>query len=218
MRADPAATPVVKPVDAPMLATLGVPEVNAVLPVTSAVELSENVAVTSNCFVALTCTLGLIGVMAMDCNVADVTVSVVLPVRMPEAPEMTAVPDDTPEAKPALGPLAMIVATDGVSELNVVIAVMSLLLPSLKLPIAINCCWPPIAIDGFAGVTAIESSVAWVTFNIAELTLPPKLAVMVAVPMATPLAMPSVLVTVANATLSDDQVADFVTSIEVPSA
>ena len=42
------------------------------------------------------------------------------------------------------------------------------MLLSLKVPVAVNCCVAPLAIDGFAGVTAIDCSVAAVTVSTVE--------------------------------------------------
>ena len=42
------------------------------------------------------------------------------------------------------------------------------MLPSVKVPVAVNCCWAPSTMDAFAGVTAIETSVAGLTVMVAE--------------------------------------------------
>lgn len=70
--------------------------------------------------------LGLAGVTAMDCRVAGVTVSVMLPVIVPDVAEMTEVPAVTPAARPAVLMLAtVVVAEDQVTE-----AVTSFVVPS----------------------------------------------------------------------------------------
>ena len=51
------------------------------------------------------------------------------------------------------------VATDACEELQCAFSVMSCVLASLKVPVATNCCVPPAAAVGFAGVTATETSV-----------------------------------------------------------
>jgi len=38
-------------------------------------------------------------------------------------------------------------------------AVKSCMLPSLKTPVALNCCWVPLEIEGFIGVTLMEDKV-----------------------------------------------------------
>ena len=62
-----------------------------------------------------------------------------------------------------------------------------------------NCCVSPLAIDGLAGVTAIDCSVAAVTVSTSagEVT-PLRLAVMLLVPTATPVARPPLAVMVAT--------------------
>ena len=59
----------------------------------------------------------------------------------------------------------MIVATAGVADAHVTWLVRFCVLLSLYVPVAVNCCVVPFAIDGFAGVTAIDCSVAAVTVN-----------------------------------------------------
>ena len=39
-------------------------------------------------------------------------------------------------------------------------------MPSLKVPVAVNCSVSPLAIEGFAGVTLIDASVAAVTVSV----------------------------------------------------
>jgi hypothetical protein len=73
------------------------------------------------------------------------------------------------------------------------------------------------ATDGLTGVTEMDSSAAFVTVNIAEPVLPPKLALMVDVPAATPIARPVVLLTVATVVIADTQADEVDTLREVPS-
>jgi hypothetical protein len=53
----------------------------------------------------------------------------------------------------------LIVATDVVAEAHVTEFVMFCVELSLNVPVAVNCWVLPFAIDGFAGVTAIDTSV-----------------------------------------------------------
>lgn len=62
------------------------------------------------------------------------------------------VPALTVVAKPPVE----IVATFLSVEDQVTEAVRSCMLPSLKTPVALNCCWVPSGIEGFIGVTLIE--------------------------------------------------------------
>jgi hypothetical protein len=47
---------------------------------------------------------------------------------------------------------------------------------SEKVPVAVNCSVAPFAIEGFAGVTAIDTSVAAVTVRVVEPVIPPETA------------------------------------------
>jgi len=65
-------------------------------------------------------------------------------------------------------------------------------------PVAVNCWVRPLAIDGFAGVTEIDCSVAAVTVRTVEPTIDPEVALIVLVPTATAVATPpAVIVAVA---------------------
>src|SRR5271167_4785158 len=54
-------------------------------------------------------------------------------------------------------PLLVMVATEVALEVQVADEVRFCLLPSLKVPVAVNCCWFPAAIEGLTGVTAIDT-------------------------------------------------------------
>src|SRR5215813_1479495 len=58
------------------------------------------------------------------------------------------------------------------------------------MPVAMNCCVFPCRIEGFAGVTAIDTSVDAVTVRAAEPMTEPDLAEIVAVPMPAVAASP----------------------------
>jgi hypothetical protein len=77
--------------------------------------------------------------------------------------------------------------------------------PSLKVPVAVNCCVAPLVIDGFAGVTAIDCSVAAVTVSTVEPEIDDDVAVIVEVPTPAPVASPVALI-VAVVVVPDDQV------------
>src|SRR5271167_3798636 len=64
-----------------------------------------------------------------------------------------------PAATPVARPLLLMVATEVALEVQVTALVTFCLLPSLKVPVAVNCCWFPAAIDGLAGVTATDTRV-----------------------------------------------------------
>ena len=84
---------------------------------------------------------------------------------------MVLVPVPAPLAKPLL----LMVATDVLEEVQPTERVRTCVLPSLKVPVAVNCCVVPLAIDGFAGVTTIDDSTA-VTVNVVEPMTGPKAA------------------------------------------
>ena len=70
-----------------------------------------------------------------------------------------------------------------------------------------NCCVRPLAMDGFVGVTVIETSVALVTVRVAAgLVMPLDAAVMLEVPTVTAVARPEELM-VATAGVAEFQVA-----------
>ena len=56
------------------------------------------------------------------------------------------------------------------------------MVPSVKVPTAMNCCRPPIPMFGMAGATAIDTKVAVVTVSVVELLTDPDVAVMVVLP------------------------------------
>jgi hypothetical protein len=67
---------------------------------------------------------------------------------------------------------------------------MFCVLPSLNVPVAVNCCVTLSGRVGIAGVTEIETSVAAVTVTFAEALIEPEVAVTPVLPIATLLAFP----------------------------
>jgi hypothetical protein len=57
-------------------------------------------------------------------------------------------------------------------------------------PVAVNCCVVPLAMDGLAGETAMDCNVAGVTVNTVEPVMPLDVALMVEVPAPSALANP----------------------------
>jgi len=88
-----------------------------------------------NCCVAPLAMDAPAGVTAMDTNVACVTVSVVLPLMVPEV----AVIVDVPAPAPLASPPAVIVATLVVPEFHTTVLVRFAVLLSLYVPVAVNC-------------------------------------------------------------------------------
>jgi hypothetical protein len=81
-------------------------------------------------------------------------------------------------------------ATAAEDEVQSTDALMSWVLESLNVPVAANCLVVPTAMLEFAGVTAIETSVAAVTVSDAVPLTDPDVAVIVVVPLTTPVALP----------------------------
>ena len=63
-----------------------------------------------------------------------------------------------PAARLLASPAALIVATLAAEELQLTKAVKFSVLPSLKTPVAVNCSMLPAAMEGFTGVTVMETS------------------------------------------------------------
>src|SRR4029077_19930578 len=130
--------------------------------------------------------LGLTGVTAIDCNAAAVTVSTVEPVM----PLNVALIDDVPVPTAVANPAALIVATEVVADAHVTWLVRTCVVLSVNVPVAANCWVNPFAMLGFAGVTAIDCSVAAVTVNTVVPVMPLNVALIDDVPVATPVARP----------------------------
>src|SRR5262249_38399562 len=90
-------------------------------------------------------------------------------------------PAATPVASPLIPVVLLIVAIPVADELQVTEVARSRVLASLKVPVALNCCVAPVAIDGFAGVTASELSVAAGATVTVAVVLPRSVAVTVTV-------------------------------------
>src|SRR5438309_9865981 len=111
--------------------------------------------------------------MAIETRNAEVTVGTVETVTDPEVALLVAVPVAMRVARPVLLTLAVEVAF----ELHVAVEVRFCELPSVNVPVAVNCCVVPSGIEGFVGVTAIETSAAAVTVNVALPAIEPAVAV-----------------------------------------
>lgn len=107
-------------------------------------------------------------------------------------PFMLAVIVAVPLLTELASPLAVMVATFTLDDVQVIWLVRYCVVPSLKLPTALNRVDPPRAMLALLGVMVIEVRVALVTVNDAVPTCPANTAVMVAVPGAIPFANPLV--------------------------
>jgi hypothetical protein len=127
----PTATPVAIPEVALIVATAVLLEVHATDGSVAEVRIrevpSENVAVATKFCVAPAAMLEVAGVTAMVATVAEVTVNVAVPLTVPEVAVMT----DVPTANEVARPLAVMVATLVVAEVQVTVVVRVLVVPSL---------------------------------------------------------------------------------------
>ena len=88
-------------------------------------------------------------------------------------------------------PEASIVAMLLLLEDQVAVPVMSFVLPSVNVPLAVNCWVCPKAMVGFSGATAIDTNLAGITVKIwAGLVIPSLATVILVVPTATDVANP----------------------------
>jgi hypothetical protein len=166
-------------------------ELHVAVLVTFAVEPSLKVPVAVYCVLLPTATQTVAGVTEIEVSAAGVTVSSVEPLI-----EFTLAPIVVdPVTDPIARPVALTGATVGLEELHDALAVKSFDEPSLYVPVAANCSVKPLAIVGFAGVTAMDTRIAGVTVSVsAGLTMLPSVAVMLLVPVATPVARPPTVI------------------------
>jgi hypothetical protein len=131
--------------------------------------------------VAPTAIVGLAGLILIEVRVAGVTCSEVEPLMEPFFAAIVVAPTPALLARP----VALIVAIMAAEEDQVVRGeeVRSWVELSVKVPVAVNCCVSPLAIDGWAGVTVIETKAAGVTVSGTEPEVEPKVAVMVTLPV-----------------------------------
>jgi len=140
------------------VATLVAEELQVTMPLIFCVVPSSNVPVAVNCCTTARFTVGVAGVMPIETRLALLTFSCAEPAIAPEVAVIVAVPAVSPVASPCkpgeLFTLAMLL----LEELQVTCEVKFWCVPSLKVPVAVNCWVVSFAICGFAGVTAMEAS------------------------------------------------------------
>lgn len=141
--------------------------------------------------------------------VPPVTVSVVDPETFPDLAIIIVVPAKAPEVT---RPEPLIVATSVADELHVADVVMSWVVLSEYVPMAVNCCVVPVGMLRFAGVSSMDTSVRAVTVRVIELeVIFPDAAVIVVVPVASEVTSPALLM-VATVGVDEFQVTDVVRS------
>ena len=110
-------------------------------------------------------------------------------------------------------PVASIIATSISDDVHVTCPIRFSVVPSLNVPVALNCSVAPKAIVGLEGVIVIKLRVAFVTVTCATATSLENAAVMVVVPGASPVTTPGAvepLPTVAAAVFDEVHVIEFV--------
>lgn len=127
-------------------------------------------------------------VIVIDDKLAAFTVAKVLPPIDPEVAVTVALPMFFAVAMP----LCVSDIAELLEEFQETVLVMTCMVPSEKLPAAVNCCEVPKAMSGFAGVTVIDCKAAWVTVNVLLPTMLPSVACMIEVPGASAVARPCV--------------------------
>lgn len=139
------------------------------------------------------------GVIAIDCNVAPVIVRTVSYETFWYTALMVAVPTATAVAIPS----GVMVATDGVDDIQVTAVVSSWLEPSEKSPVAVSCCLVPAARLVLFAAMETDWSAADVTVRAVDPVTVPRVADTREVPTATPVTFPGA------ATVATEASADF---------
>jgi hypothetical protein len=187
-------------------ATAGSEASQAAVPVRSRLVESVYVPIAVNCCFAPSAMDGAGGVIASEVRRAAVTVKAVL-AESPDpgtVAEMVVVPSPAVEASPRAVPVVDTEATLKTDDDQFTPAVMSCVVASVYVPIAVNCWLVPSGTDAWSGVTAIETSCAELTVTTVLPAIPVagSEALIVAVPGATPVTSPldgAALETVATA-------------------
>jgi len=187
--ADPVPTPVARPVLFTLTVAI-VSEAQVTVELRSCMLPSLNVPVAINCCVVPNATEGFAGVTAIDCRTAAVTLIVVLPLIVPEVATIWAEPVPVLDANPAVFARLLIVATVVAFELHCTVLVTSCVLPSEKVPVAVNCWVTPSGMLAMAGVIANETNTAGVILKVADPVTVPEVVVTLVLPTATLVANP----------------------------
>jgi len=156
------------------------------------------------------------GVTARETGVALVTVRVAVGETMvPDVAVIIEVPAARALARPFVGAVLLMPATVALEEFQVTCELKSCALLSVNVPVALNCCVVPGAIDMVAGVTAMETRES-VTVRVAVPLTVPEVAVMLVDPTAMAVAKPPVAI-VATLEFDELQVTELLKSLLLPS-
>ena|SRR5689334_22227333 len=122
-----------------------------------------------------------------------------------------------PMAMPVAVPVAPILTIAEFELVQVAVLVRFCVLPSLNVPVAVNCTLVPLAIDELLALIVIDCRVAPVTVSAMGFEgMPLSVAVMLVVPAPRPLARPLALI-VATEVFEEIHVTEFVTLVVEPS-
>ncbi len=197
-----------------IVATDGRDEVQETWSDTFWVDPSENAPRAMNCWMVPTC---MVGATNMEDREAEVTVRVVVGKEeiLPKVAVIAVVPAATAVARPVLRPT---VATDGLDEIQVTSVLISWVVLSEYVPVAVNCWATPTGMLGLVGVTAMVDRITEDTVRVTCPETLPEVAMMATgPPAATPVARPVLRPTVATDGLDELHVTCVVISWLVPS-
>jgi hypothetical protein len=167
---------------------------------TSCVVLSLNVATAVNCFRAPMGMVEFAGVTAIELIVAFVTVTEAVPLIVPDVAVTVTDPATTPVATPFTSIVKRFCAEeDHVNEVS------GCVLPSSKVPVAVNCSRVPAESFAVDGATVMDCRCAGTTVSVDESEKLPTVAEIVVVPCPTVITTPE-LSTVATAGTEETQV------------
>src|ERR1700722_11947016 len=130
----------------------------------------------NGCVAPLSAIDGFWGLTTTTCSETALTVNIVEPFTAPSAALIVEVPFATALANPFVPAVLLIVAIPVLLELHVTVVVRFCVLLSENFPVAVNCSVPVVPMVGFAGVTAIDTSVAAVTVRVADPLMAPEAA------------------------------------------
>ena len=156
------------------------------------------------------------GFTVIETTDAGVTVRRVEPLTVPSA----AVIDEVPTERDVPRPDELTLATAALAELQLTDAVRSCWLPSVKVPVALNGCVVPRAIDGLAGLIVMETRATLLMVSTADPDTVPDEAEIDDCPEATLVANPTVplmLLTVATEPFDELHWTEVVTFCVLPS-
>jgi hypothetical protein len=144
-------------------------------------------------------------------------VSVVCPVMLPDVALIVLICEGgIPVGTAVNKPLALIVPALLLEELHVALDVMSWVVPSDVVAVAVNCTVVPCGVLEFVGFNAIEVTCPSEIVTVVDPLIVPDAAVIVAVPVETPVTRPVVLI-LATVESEVDQNALLVKSFVEPS-